>query len=145
LDDELPVLFSILYVRSPGGILGRLDLLPSLTAQDADEAAYPVLLPTCGLDDLGQRCSFGALHHLDHLGFLVWGRLSGLPAGFFGAARLLGALGFLGACLLLSIELRSIGFLLDRVAVVTWIISGREKEQAKSGGDYARKAKVDYG
>ena len=36
------------------GVLGRLDLLPSLAAQDADEAAHGVLLPARGVHDLSQ-------------------------------------------------------------------------------------------
>jgi hypothetical protein len=61
LDEELPVLFPDLVRPFARGVLGRLDLLPSLTAQDADEAANRVRLPACSLHDLGQRYALRAL------------------------------------------------------------------------------------
>jgi hypothetical protein len=69
-------------------VLGRLDLLPSLAAQDADEAAYSVRLPISGFHDLAQRSAFGSLHHRDHFGLLVGATPFDLPAalaraGFF--------------------------------------------------------------
>ena len=77
-------------------VSGRLDLFPSHAAQDADEAAYGVRLPAGRLDDLGKGGALGALHHRDHLGFLVDVIVLRLGRWLIGAACLLRGLGFIG-------------------------------------------------
>jgi hypothetical protein len=132
-------LFPDLVGPFASGVLGRLDLLSSLAAQDADEAAYGVRLPASCLHDLGKRGAFGALHHLDDLGLLV-GAVRLWLGGLLGAARFLRWLRLLNgfAC---AFGLRRIGsrlahvlaidyvvahfrFLLDLVAVVTFFTPG---------------------
>jgi len=73
------------------------DLLTSLAAEDADEAAHGARLPLCGCHDLRQRRALGALHQRDHFGLLVGavrfrfaGRLLGLTSLLRGGLGLLG-------------------------------------------------------
>ena len=68
----MPDLLRDFVAALPGGVLRGLDLLPTLAAQDADEAAHSVLLPSGGF--LRFR-----LHHRDHLSILVGSRFCGAP------------------------------------------------------------------
>jgi hypothetical protein len=117
-------------------VLGRLDLLPSLAAQDADEAAHCVRLPASGFHDFAQRTAFGSLHHRDHFGFLV-GATPFRLAGCLGPGWLLRGLGLLGRLAVAvrrkrfscrcAVVLRIVAhsLLLNRVAVVTVITRAR--------------------
>src|SRR5207302_7957778 len=88
-------LFRDLVCPFARGVLGRLDLLPSLAAQDADEAAYGMRLPVRCFHDLRESRAFRALHHCDDLGFLVGAVRLRLGSCFLGAGGLLRGLGFL--------------------------------------------------
>ena len=95
LENELPELFPDLVRPFARGVLGGLDLLPSLAAQDADEAANRVRLPARSFHDFGQCRTFGALHHGDHLGLLVGALRLWLARWLLGAPYVLRGFGFL--------------------------------------------------
>ena len=79
----------------PGGVLRGLDLLTSLTSEDADKAAHRVRLPARGFHYLGQRGAFGALHQRDNFGLFV-GTVRLRPAVFLVRPGFFCGLGFLG-------------------------------------------------
>jgi hypothetical protein len=104
-----PVALNLLNVKIPNGtfliptprsftpgVLGRLDPLPSLAAEDADESPHRVRLPASGFHDFGKCGALGALHHRDHFRLLVGAIRLWLGDGLLGSARLLRGLGFLG-------------------------------------------------
>src|ERR1700693_2320180 len=129
----------------PAGVLGRLDLLSALAAQDADKAPDCMCLPFGDGHDLGQRRTFGPLHHRDYFSLLVGVVRFGFAGWLPCAPRFLRGLGFLGGCGL-RLRLRNLrrrcilfGFSRavhfvspDRAAVVTIHHSGWEKLQVKS-------------
>ena len=96
MDDELAALFPNLVSPFARGVLGRLDLLSSLAAQDADEAPHGVRLPARGFHDLGQRHAFGAFYHGDDVGLLVAAIGLWFSRWLLGPPRLLRGLGLLG-------------------------------------------------
>ena len=61
------------YVRSPALflVLGGFDLLATLAAEEAHEAAYRVSLPASRLHDLGKGRALRAFHHRNEFGLLV--------------------------------------------------------------------------
>ena len=135
--------FRDLVIPFARGVLGRLDLLPSLTARDADEASYCVRLPLRGSHDLCQRRAFGAFISAMTSAYLLV--RSALLSGFFARPALLAALAFFAAARLafgggapgsiafwVSIVVVLIMFLLDQAAVVTIHHSGWEKQQVNS-------------
>jgi hypothetical protein len=133
LDDELPVLFADFVRPFARCVLGRLDPLPSLAAQNADEAAYGVRLPVRRFHDLPERRALRAFIIATSSAFLLVPSVFGLPTGFLDRAVFFAGLAFFlslrpafgcvasDAGLMLSIAFSLIEFLLDRVAVVTWI------------------------
>jgi hypothetical protein len=55
----------------PGDVLGRIDLLASLAAEDTDKSTDRMGLPRGRFHDLGQRRAPGAFHHGYDRGLLV--------------------------------------------------------------------------
>jgi hypothetical protein len=111
-----------LYVRSPAGVLGRLDLLPSLAAKDTDEASHGVRLPARGFHDLGERGALRALHHGDYLRLLVGALALGLPAAFLALLAFGDLVFFVGLAAPLGFAVSGAGLLMFSLSIALSLI-----------------------
>jgi hypothetical protein len=83
-------------VLTAWSILGRLDLLSSIAAEDAHEASHSMRLPARSLRDFGQRGALRTLHHGDHFGLSLARSDFGLAAGFLARPAFFAGFAFLG-------------------------------------------------